>query len=322
MPELTKPQSTGNPYSTPRQPAHRPGSSQPSTSTSIPKLPVDGLVDIVDLSITAPETHEQGSSRRLPPPLSGKDDIEPGNWSNFMMSAPFKFSVGVKGNHLKGKLLPALLAMSPRNEPVLRDGWRNKWDDSAFFSKVNSSLANVEALAMQCVGKIITDPKYQCMSCSEGDGPFDFCARVEGIDDCSNCHWKRNNDRCSFLPNTRQKKLRRAAKLFTEEELTKINPEIDEFDHDSGDILAKFSDLRRVMQQHHKLVKGIRKKMPSLTGLNAAEKVTKMEEYLEYLHETGIPDLEEGDDEIPELREDTSFDLHGKMSNLGSNSKS
>ncbi|KAJ5713162.1 uncharacterized protein N7483_010343 [Penicillium malachiteum] len=90
----------------------------------------------------ADQIPESQPSQTLPAPLCGSEDMKP-------------------GDQLKGKLLAKLLTIEAKNEPVIRPGLRHDWDSLKFYTRINSSLANVEAVVMQCVGRVITDPALQ-----------------------------------------------------------------------------------------------------------------------------------------------------------------
>lgn len=167
------------------------------------------------MGVSGSESRIAGLPQELPAPIMGAEDMEAGDWCKFILKSPFPFSVALSGHALKGKLLGKMLNMPGRNEPVLRPGWRVDWDAMRFFSRINSALANVEAVVMQCVGNVITDPEKMCKTCSTKKGPFAFCVTVVGIEECANCHWDKEEHRCSFNNNPSTPKSRRSSKLYT-----------------------------------------------------------------------------------------------------------
>ncbi|KAJ5655550.1 hypothetical protein N7507_007500 [Penicillium longicatenatum] len=118
--------------------------------------------------------------------------------------------------------------MEGKNEPDIRPGHRANWNATTFFTKVNSQLFNVEAIVMQCVGAVITDPEDMCNHCRRHNGPFTFCVTVGGIEECENCRWGKNGHRCSFNKNPSTPKSHRSSKLYMQEELTKLKKEAED----------------------------------------------------------------------------------------------
>ncbi|KAJ5768963.1 hypothetical protein N7520_003522 [Penicillium odoratum] len=192
-------------------------------SSSSPSTPVQTVN--VHPSQTAPRL--VGLPIELPPPWSGDRNEDPRDWANFVMNEPFKFPVAVQGKSLRGKIIGQLLKMESLREPVIRFGRRKDWDAKTFYTHVNSSLANVEAIIMQIVGKANSDPEAQCSHCRKNTGPFVMCVQVEldGVMECANCHWDKQRDRCSFgTPSV--KKSRRSSKLMIPEKLLAIDNEL------------------------------------------------------------------------------------------------
>ncbi|KAJ5657971.1 uncharacterized protein N7484_001620 [Penicillium longicatenatum] len=132
------------------------------------------------------------------------------------------------GDGLEGEILGRLLMMHVNNEPVLRPGARAGWTATTFFTKINSLLANIEAILMQCVGQAITDPEEMCAHCRRRCGPFSFCVRVDGIEECANCHWEKLGHRCSFNASPLSPKTRQNSKLYTQEEIAAFEQEMEE----------------------------------------------------------------------------------------------
>ncbi|KAJ5936112.1 hypothetical protein N7454_005410 [Penicillium verhagenii] len=170
----------------------------------------------------------------LPTLIIGTEAMEPGEWANFIMTPPFKFSIAFRGARLRRNILPRLLAMKCINEPVIRPGQRTIWDAGSFYTRLNTKLANIESAVIQCVGPIIEDPDEMCENCKKRNGPFPFCVRVDGVPNCGNCHWMGQSRRCSFNTgqpcNTGQPapKIRRNGHLITREESEQITGEIAE----------------------------------------------------------------------------------------------
>lgn len=128
--------------------------------------------------------------------------------------------MGVKGHHLKSKLIERLLPMESLREPTLRYGSRNKWNASILFTKISKSLVNIEATLMQTVGTI-QSRENECIHCKEEAGPFSNCVKVEGVEFCANCHWEKLDLRCSFNSQPSTPKKRRSLQPPTDEEIQK-----------------------------------------------------------------------------------------------------
>ncbi|KAJ5629781.1 hypothetical protein N7528_003438 [Penicillium herquei] len=215
-----------------------------------PALPAEST-DIIPLHLTAPRSRTIGQTRSLPPPVSGSEAMPPGDWCKLIMNAPFQFSVALQGRSLKGNLLGRLLRMQGQNEPVIRPGKRYDWDAMKFFSMINSSLANVEAVVMQCVGRVITDPELQCEHCARGKGPFNFCVVVDGIKECANCHWGKMDLRCSVNTGAPEPEFHlKSKKLYTKEELKALEDEVKE-------LYRERSKVRAMNGKHRKELRNI-----------------------------------------------------------------
>jgi hypothetical protein len=171
-----------------------------------------------------------------------------GPWAKFITVAPFQFSVGVNGVNLKGRLLGRLLTMPAKNEPVLRLGARSGWTATTFFTKINSLLANVEGIVMQCVGDIITDPEKMCEHCRKLTGPFAFCVTVDGVEECANCHWEREEHRCSFNTSPSVPKSRRSSKLYTPEEVEAMEKEVADLRVLKAALVEKSIAMRKLIE--------------------------------------------------------------------------
>lgn len=151
--------------------------------------------------------------------------------------------------NLKGELLARLLTMPARNEPILRPEGHAKCSASILFTKINSSLANVEAFLMQCVGNVITDPEKMCKTCSTKKGPFAFCVTVVGIEECANCHWDKEEHRCSFNNNPSTPKSRRSSKLYTQEEILEFEKELEDLRTEKAGLNARLIAFRKQLEK-------------------------------------------------------------------------
>ncbi|KAJ5792040.1 uncharacterized protein N7503_008018 [Penicillium pulvis] len=239
-------------FTTQIRPPVQPPATPPSTADGPPTLatlPSEAEFQTVTLSPTQPASRVVGLPQHLPAPIMGAEDMAAGDWCKFILTSPFPFSVALSGHKLKGKLLGKMLNMPGKNEPVLRPGWRIDWDATKFFTRINSSLANVEAVVMQCVGNVITDPEKMCETCSTRKGPFAFCVTVGGIEECANCHWDREEHRCSFNTNPSTPKSRRSSKLYTQAEILEFEKEREDLRKEKAGLDAQFIAFRKQLEK-------------------------------------------------------------------------
>ncbi|KAJ5672031.1 hypothetical protein N7507_001158 [Penicillium longicatenatum] len=183
-----------------------------------------------------------------PAPYLGMEDMEAGSWAKFMTETPFQFSVGVNGVNLKGELLGRLLTMPAQNEPILRPEGHAGWTATTICTRINANLANVEATIMQCVGSAITDPEEMCQHCRQYNGLFSFCVKVDGIEECANCHWERCGYRCSFNTSSINPKSRRSSKLYTQEEIQDMEKEAADLRELKADLINKITAVRKLLE--------------------------------------------------------------------------
>ncbi|KAJ5946562.1 hypothetical protein N7454_003401 [Penicillium verhagenii] len=241
-------------FTTPIRPPPR---ESPATITTPPATGPDGApltpiaptpLSTVTLVPTDTPSRAIGLPLTVPAAFTGNEDMVAGPWAKFMTEAPFQFSVGVNGVNLKGELLGRLLTMPAQNEPILRPEGHAGCSATTLFTKINASLANVEAFLMQCVGTVITDPEKMCEHCRKRNGPFSFCVKVEDIEECANCHWDRCSWRCSFNTNPITPKSRRSSKLYTQEEIQAMEKEAADLREKKADLVNKIIALRKLIE--------------------------------------------------------------------------
>lgn len=100
-----------------------------------------------------------------------------------------------------GTILNILCKLAPQREPTLQLPSKNKKrsqpNGRKFFSQCNNRKENIEALIAQAVG-VLCELDSACSSCQALDGKFSACVQAPGIAACANCHWERQDTRCSF----------------------------------------------------------------------------------------------------------------------------
>ncbi|KAJ5936105.1 hypothetical protein N7454_005403 [Penicillium verhagenii] len=198
------------------------------------------------------EIKPAGLPQKIPVAVDGAEHMAPGEWCKFALQRPCNFPVSCNGHRFRGYLLLNLTCLPGVREPLIRpDTIWAKWSALEFYSKVNNQRYNVEALAMQCVGRRITKIEDSCFCCQKGNGPFQSCVTVDGVAECANCHWSGRWKRCSFTFNrptmNRRRTLiqRRTDEPYTEDEIKQEEKELD----NSRKLLdTQMDQLREIIQ--------------------------------------------------------------------------
>ena len=86
------------------------------------------------------------------------------NWANAIKR--LQFTVARQRNRLKSELLRRLDTLPAKHELVLRS--TSPATPEQFWARINTHIANVEAVLMHVVG---VAPQDECLHCQEGRGP-------------------------------------------------------------------------------------------------------------------------------------------------------
>ncbi|KAJ5936758.1 hypothetical protein N7466_003208 [Penicillium verhagenii] len=267
---------------------------EPLQATDEPEtLPASEILPDVTLSSDLPAS-AIGPVITLPAPITGTEPMPPGKWADLIMTPPLRFPIAISRYGLRGDILEKLLAMKCINEPVLR--WKassnSPWDAKTLYSRINYSTINVEAAVMQCVGTIIQDPQEMCHSCSRRYGPFAFCVRVDGVQDCGNCHWSRQSYRCSFNTSLPARPVRWRGQRVRPEEADAVAEEIAELKDAHREILKLLASHADALENASDYYKATVFADPLQIGLTIppSERVQALEEYYHYLTYLWIPE--------------------------------